>query len=290
MENTVLEATTLLEKETEMITMCHHEANEGKVFVVIEGTDDEKIYSRFLDDLKVTFYVTGNCLHVVELVRNLNRNPSFENRLIGVKDADFDHILHRSYSGLDNLFLTDCHDIEMTILSDDFENSLKAEYRLSHTTLLTDKVAEDLKNLSYLRLYNEVAIVSHGLDGINFNDITYSVLYDGENAVGMQNCLDHVKLKCNNARLGHFPIAEMVERVMGSYENSDLRQLTRGHDLIYALQVRLAKISGHDSWGYKNLCLMLRCSCTKEKFEGTKLYRDLNAWMNGRNLHLWKVA
>lgn len=45
MRNTVLEATALQEKKAEITGMCYHEANEGKVFVIVEGADDEKIYS-----------------------------------------------------------------------------------------------------------------------------------------------------------------------------------------------------------------------------------------------------
>lgn len=44
MRNTVLEATALQEKKAEITGMCYHEANEGKVFVIVEGADDEKIY------------------------------------------------------------------------------------------------------------------------------------------------------------------------------------------------------------------------------------------------------
>ena len=177
--NTVLEATTLQDKKTEIIEMGYHEDSEGKVFILIEGTDDEKIYRHFLNEQKVIFYVTKNCLYVVELLRIFKTNPLHKNKIIGIKDADFDHMLHRSYPDLENLFLTDFHDIEMTILSvsEEFESSLKAECCLQTTTPLVEKVAKDLKSLSYLRLYNEVTVADKELegvklDGINFNGIT----------------------------------------------------------------------------------------------------------------------
>lgn len=292
MRNTVLEAATLQDKKMEITGMCYHEANEKKIFVVVEGTDDEKIYRYFFDEGKVTFYVAKNCLYVVELLRALKTNPLFENKLIGIKDADFDHILQKNYPDLENLFLTDYHDIEMTILSNEFENFLKAEYKIPYATSLIEKVAEDLKSLSYLRLYNEVTVVNMEqkgieLDGINFKDITYSKLYDGENAITWEHCLSHVKSKCNNARLEYFPTTEIIEDFANHYTNLDFRQLTRGHDLIYALQVRLQELSGNDPWGYNGLCLMLRCKCSKEKFEETNLYHHLNLWMGQRGFQLW---
>ena len=60
MRNTVLEATTLQDKKMEIIEMGHHEDSEGKVFILIEGTDDEKIYRHFLNEQKVIFYLSSS--------------------------------------------------------------------------------------------------------------------------------------------------------------------------------------------------------------------------------------
>lgn len=292
MRNTILESSGLKEKITEIIEMSNHEVNEGKIFIIVEGSDDEKIFRNFLDDQKVVFYVARNCLHVVELIRSLNTNQNFKDKLIGVKDADFDHILHRSYPDLDNLFLTDYHDIEMTILSKDFEDFLKAEYKIPSTTPLIKVVAEALRTLSYLRLYNEVTVIEKKLegvilDGINFNNITFSELYDGKNSITWDHCLHHVKSKCNNAKLEHFPTIKIMEDFATKYANLELRQMTRGHDLIYALQVRLKQICGNDPLGYSGLCVVLRSKCSKEMFEETDLFHYLNTWMKQRGLYLW---
>ena len=274
--------------------MCYHEANEGKVFVIIEGSDDEKLYRSFLNEQKVTFYVANNCLYVVELLRVLKTNQSFKDKIIGIKDADFDHILHKNYPDLDNLFLTDYHDIEMTIISKDFESFLKAEYKLTNSIPLIEKVAEALRALSYLRLYNEVTITEKQregvtLDGINFNNITYSQLYDGENAITWDHCLCHVKSKCNNARLAHFPTIEMMEEFVNKYAKLELKQLTRGHDLIHALQVRLKMLCGNEPLGYNGLCLALRSRCSKKIFKATNLFRCLNIWMLQKGFNLWNA-
>lgn len=292
MRNTILESSGLQEKITEIIGMSNHAVNEGKVFIIVEGPDDEKIFRNFLDEQKVVFYIASNCLHVVELLRYFKTNPVFKDKLIGIKDADFDHILHRNYPDLDNLFLTDYHDIEMTIVSKDFEDFLKAEYKIPKTTPLIEIVEEALRALSYLRLYNEVTVIEKEkegvtLNGINFNNITYSELYDGKNSITWDHCLHHVKSKCNNAKLEHFPTIEIMEDFATKYAELELRQLTRGHDLIYALQVRLKHIGVNESLGYKGLCIILRSKCSKEMFEKTNLFYHLNLWMKQRGLHLW---
>lgn len=55
MRNTVLEATALQEKKAEITGMCYHEANEGKVFVIVEGADDEKYTGAFWTNGKLRF-------------------------------------------------------------------------------------------------------------------------------------------------------------------------------------------------------------------------------------------
>ena len=286
MKNTVLEFTTIEDKKTEILRMRYHESNERKVFVIVEGSDDKKIYSSFLDEEKVTFYVAENCLHVVNLLTALKTHPDLKDNLIGIKDADFDHILQNEYPNLDNLFLTDYHDIEMTMLSQDFEVRLKAEYSIPTHIPLIENVTEALEALSYLRLFNEVEIILNGMDGINFKDISYPELYDGENAMTWEHCISHIKSKSKNTTLEHFPTTKVLENFANKHPNIDLRQLTRGHDFMHALLVRLRKLTGHDQWGYKGLCLMLR-SCSKDAFKQTSLFHDLNMWMEQKSLHLW---
>lgn len=288
MKNTILEATKLPEKESEMISMRLHEANKGKVFVIVEGDDDEKIYGRFFDTQKVTLYIADSCLFVVELLRRLNNNNLFHNKLIGIKDADFDHIIGNDYSDIGNLFLTDFHDIEMTMLSSEFETGLKAEYKIPDSVQLVEKIMEDIKSLSYLRLYNEREVLHYNLDGINFNDITFSDLYDGETPITICHCLNYVRSKCNNRKLTHFPTEEMLQFIAESFDGEDRKQLTRGHDFIYALEVRLKKIAGHEPLGYRGLCLALRFSCTNVVFERTRLHYNIDSWMKSIGQNLWR--
>ena len=77
MRNTVLEATALQEKKAEITGMCYHEANEGKVFVIVRELTMKKIYRCFLDERKVTFYIAKNCIYVSRTFKGIKNKPFF---------------------------------------------------------------------------------------------------------------------------------------------------------------------------------------------------------------------
>ena len=51
------------------------------------------------------------------------------------------------------------------------------------------------------------------------NKLTILTAPNGKNAIPWEHCLCHVKSKCNNARLGHFPTAEMMELFVNDFTN-----------------------------------------------------------------------
>lgn len=291
MDNTVLEATKFESLIQELHLMRNHETNKDKIFVIIEGIDDMKFYKRYFNDDKVVLYQTNNCIFVKKIVENLNASQLFTNRLFGIKDADFDKILNRTYPEIPNLFLTDYHDFEMMILSSEYDKYICSECGINKQEALTLKVAYDLKNLSFLRLYDEVQKTDFNANGINFKKISYATIYNGYSPVDMKICLDHVKSTCNNIALPHFPTSDQLNNFTSSFQNEDIKQLTRGHDLIHALICKLNYLSATNiNLGYSDLCLALRCSYTKEMFEETNLYKSINEWTHNRNINIWAVA
>lgn len=290
MRNTVLEAAEIHERVQEVIDMRNHDEHEGKVFVLVEGEDDQLFYGRFLDDHKVSYYVTENCMFVVEMLKILNANVLFNNRLFGIKDADFDYVLGRNYSDIENLFLTDMHDWEMTFVDDDFETTLFAEYKISSSIPLVAKVCEDLRSLSYLRLYNDKAVMEHNLDGLNFKAGKLSNIYDGENSIDIESCVNYYRTVANNSSLRHYPTAEQIQEIAEEFISEDIKQITRGHDMIAALNIRLTRVAGNDPNGLKGLPKLLRASCRHESFIQTDLGRNINDWMELRDINLWRVA
>lgn len=64
--------------------------NDGKVIVVVEGSDDKEVYQKVMDANTVCFYVDCNCDKHFVILDALNGR--YDNRLLAIKDADFDRI------------------------------------------------------------------------------------------------------------------------------------------------------------------------------------------------------
>ena len=97
-----------------------------KIWILVEGIDDEKVYSKFFrkDRVKIK-EVPGSCLMIGTVVPELNDESG---QVIGIKDADFirlhgENVLHGA------IFITDQHDLEMMMLkSDRVLENIDAEY------------------------------------------------------------------------------------------------------------------------------------------------------------------
>lgn len=87
-----------------------------KVFLFVEGQDDLSLYRRILkNDYLEIKRSQGGKSEVIKIIKDLADHYS---QVLGFIDADFDNILkNRTYAN--NVFLTDCHDLEMMMVKCD---------------------------------------------------------------------------------------------------------------------------------------------------------------------------
>lgn len=287
MRNTVTERATLVTKIQEIKSMCRHEMYKNKVIVIVEGDDDKKIFEKFIDTEKAVLYAAKSCILVAKVVERLNERTEFNDRVIGIKDADFDHILRKDHR-IPNLFVTDSHDIEMTLISNDFENGIYAECGIHNYSNILIKVAEEIKTVSFIRLYNQIKVdEDEELDGINFDGLVMNSIYDGISPVDLGLCLNHIKAKGNQDK-SWFPEETDITNMIRSCTGINLKQLTRGHDLMYGLLVKIKALTGLDKMGYKDLCLAFRFHLRQDAFMKTQLYTDINSYISQKGIVLWK--
>jgi len=99
---------------------------KNKSLLIIEGKSDFKIYRSLFDDKNVYLYKNGSCDGLIPLLEHLNLE--YMDCCLAIKDADFDNLEGKKYPQLQNLFLTDFHDIEMMMIDDDAENKICSEF------------------------------------------------------------------------------------------------------------------------------------------------------------------
>ena len=102
-------------KVADVKSLFETHVNEGKVILVVEGSDDKEVYEKVTDAKNVCIYVDCNCDKHIVILNALNEQ--YGRRLLAIKDADFDRLEGRSHP-FANLLLTDTHDMEGMIVEE----------------------------------------------------------------------------------------------------------------------------------------------------------------------------
>jgi len=274
-------------KVKEMSMMLSTEKNKGKNIMLVEGPDDRTFYAHHVSEEHVVFSVLKGCYYMTFILTLVNKDTVLSDRVIGIKDADFDHITGRTNS-LPNMFLTDTHDWETMTLTEESEHNIAIEVLNRSENGLFNKVMNDLIWYSYLKLYNQVEICEKGLECISFKNFAIKKIYDGDMACTVDDCLREVGKHNNNSRHAHFPKATDRNRIKAEYQVPDLLQFTCGHDIVNGVVQRLICCKGKSTdVGEKEVSRILRISFRKELFEQTLLYKAIKNWADAHHTIVW---
>ena len=274
-------------KLTELKQLLSHEANEGKMVMLVEGPDDKTFYVHYVSESHVVFSVMKTCYYMPDIINIVKDDAVLADRVIGIKDADFDRVLGQSFP-FDNLFLTDTHDWETMTLTEECERNVTIEALGRTESDVFSKVLSDLKNYSYLKLYNKIEVCNKGKEGISFQDFSISNVYDGTEACKVEKCIEKVKVHNNNYRLAHFPCEADIEGIKTAYPNPDLLQFTCGHDVIQAVVQYMIHLKGASTEiGVKETARIFRTTFTKEMFKATQLYQNIADWSLAHHAIVW---
>lgn len=284
--NTVLEANDSLSFVTTIRHNIQH-PDHKKVIIVVEGEDDERALKKFFNVQAVEFFCTGNCLKVKNSMRIVSKDEQLKDCVIGIKDADFDHINQIKHN-IANLMITDTHDMETLMLTSKVcERICWETIKQEYPNLLFDAMTS-LKNLSYLRYYNDKIILNgedSNKEGIKFKGIKIADVA----SLSVQDVLQNVEAKGNSDKTS-FPDLDTMNQFISQnpIDDKDLTLFTNGHDLVYAIRDILHKDEAAKAYSDKSIATMIRISYSKEEFEKTKLYKDIDNWNNNR-FNLWAV-
>lgn len=291
-DNKSLGNTVLEETEAEIlvarIRLNIQHPNHKEVIIVVEGEDDEKALKKFFNMQAVEFTCATSCSIVKDAMIIVSTDKQLKDCVIGIKDADFDHIKKISHN-ISNLMVTDTHDIETMMLTPRVCRRICLETINREYQNLSSQAMSSLKNLSYLRYYNDKMILNGGnpdKKGINFRGVIIADVA----SVSVRDVLQHVKAKGNSNKTS-FPDLNAMKLFINQnpINNKDLALFTNGHDLVHAIQYILhSQNQAARAYSDKNIATMIRMSYCKNEFRNTKLYQDIDNWNNNR-FNLWAV-
>jgi hypothetical protein len=245
---------------------------QDKIWALVEGIDDCKVYPKFFQQNKCTVeQVHGG---YSQLERSIEELQHYKNQVIGIRDADFCHISGK-YSAYENLFYTDCHDIEMTMIQNDavFENILY-EYSLqTKAANIKKNILNEASFVGYIRYYNDMNNCSINFEGVSFGDI---VVNQNTNLL-VQKALCIQQLNVHSPHKTVTIDESTVNQFIASNAVENLFQLINGHDFIKLLSCRI-NFSAKRKINHKDVAKSLRNTYRMDDFEHTQLYRKLLNW------------
>lgn len=241
---------------------------QNTIWLLVEGVTDCKVYSKFVSSTSVSVeQVHGGNLQLEKAIKELNKVTE---QVLGIRDADFMH-LEKNYNKINNLFYTDYHDIEMTMLSfESVRSNLYSEHKLTGTDNLWSNLLIASSFTGYIRWFNDRNNTSLNFKGFKFGDsITksedYSITIDKEKII------EHINIRSKNRQVD-FDLS-LIEEYINDNKTSDLLNLCNGHDTVELL----SDIIG-SSVSSKELDRHIRLSFRIEEFSQTMLYKHLQDW------------
>jgi hypothetical protein len=241
------------------------------IFVLVEGPCDCCLYPKFFNKSKASFEYVGGGKGQVEIA--LTQLQTITRKVLGICDADFRY-LEQNYPSIPNIFFTDYHDIEMTMLNDNqtLINAF-AEYRLqSHAEHILQDALNGSVFTGYTRWYNEINIT--GLKFKNFSIVPY---YDiTTKAFDPTAFLNELNRRSPNKK-ANIGISD-INNFETTNRTTDFFNLCNGHDVIALIVATIKTYPSNKNLSIENFCSVLRASFTINSFKNTKLYADISTW------------
>jgi hypothetical protein len=248
-------------------------SNLGKltVFVLVEGIDDVKVYSKLFIKDKVTLRSTMGENNIYKALEKLAAETK---RFIAIRDADFYH-LDKKKPEFESLFLTDKHDIEMTMLS--FPEVVKEtliEFMLQdESNKILREAMQAMEYVSYIRWFNET--FQCGLD-FKFG-IADFIRKENTNETNDTNAKLITVL---NGRSNCTVNQAAIDDFINSHKTDDYFNLCNGHDVLTFIALGISETTK------KELPKLLRAYFTREYLFKTELYKNILAWQTKNGLSI----
>lgn len=261
----------------------------ARVWCVVESYDDVSVYGKFFETTVTILPSEGedgkmSCRNVEEIVTQLYEeedNP----RLIGIRDCDYTRYVS-GYHCPDNVFQTDCRDIEMMMLGSD---SVIANLK-SWNAAFPQKIADSskvMRYLGYLRIYNELRQAS-----CIFKDkLTKQKLVWDEKAhivvSGYQrNLFDKFKSLCDaNPDLTITVTEEDFNNMVVTLhlDAEPYYYVCRGHDVLRLLSWMMINTNEFTS---KTIFERMSEAYSLEDFTNTSLCQNIKNWTESRGVNI----
>ena len=274
---------TYQDKFNELRLDMSHPNSRGQAFVLVEGDSDIRLFRKLFDTnhCKVERVPGGNP-KVEACVETLR---TFYALVIGIRDADFIHLNTTPYSK-PNMFLTDFHDIEMTLIAEDAVFSailfeLTNKQKQEHSAIRT-AIFNIIEAISLLKWQNDREDLKIEFGKTGFQDLI-SLAHSN---IDFPQYFSRLLSKSENIRINDIAIIQdKINALKTQYPNPF--QLSNGHDFMKALSKFLGETQQANRMSDEDIASAFRISFTDAFFKKTALYQHTKSWADSNNCVLY---
>lgn len=265
-------------KCNEIKMLMNKKAFKEKTFILLEGKTDIKLFRKLFDTTKVQLESLEGKENVEKIVKLIVKEN--QDRIIGLSDADFDHL--NNVSPQLSVYLTDTHDTETLIINGVGIDSMIAEYATSnYHDGLTRKLLLESFLVSYeiglLKLVNcrsNYNLCFKDIDFEKFLDINkLNVVFNQEHFID--------EVIWNTKHINYSARKELIEKVEKLREDDYCKfMVCSGHDIskVVSLIMSQKELSIITPVSSADVESTLRISYGFNDFVETQLYKSLQDW------------
>jgi len=285
------EVSDLETKLVEIRLSIKHPQNKGKVFILLEGNNDIKLFRKIFSNKYTDTSALNGKDKVVKALQTLHVEKFTQ--VIGIKDADFEHL--ESSPDINNLFITDFHDMEIEMIESDALNSIINEFSSGEChEFLLDNLKNNIYDIAleigYARWYNENEKIKNGDHVLRFKGLDFNNFIDIEKcqiSFKMDNFLNSLLQHSNNISTSNSELKEEVNKLKVLSQNK--LQISNGHDLtkLISMLFSISDNSDKSNINKDKIEESLRLSYSIEYFKNTKLFNSLDDWADSNNHRLF---
>ena len=285
------EVDNLVTKLVEIRLLISHPQNKDKVFVLLEGRTDIKLFRKLFSSDCVDINELNGKPKLVEALETLLAEDNLQ--VIGIKDADFEYLDNTPQ--INNLFVTDYHDMEIEMIESQALNSVIHEHSSEncHNSFLNNmkgNIYSIAENIGYTRWINEIENNQNGqyilrFKGLNFNDFieVKSCNLEFNLDYFLESLLAH-SIDCPMDK------NDLIQKINELKEYSaDKRQLCNGHDLTQLISMFFSSRENRDRGNINQDKIEegLRLSYHFDDFKQTHLFQNLTSWSQTNNKQIF---
>lgn len=259
------------EKLTEIRLSIKHPNNKNKIFVLLEGSSDVRLFRKLLRDRNVDITGLGGKPSLIKAIKILSQE-GFSKITIGICDADFDR-LKKTVDYPDNLFITDYRDMEVQMIESDalldvIDEHSPAEHNQQLKTNIKRNIYTIAVEMGCVRWVNHNKNYHLQFKGLDFKKFTevenHNIKFNFDNF--LTTLLEH-----STKNISIQDLKSELKKLKNPPNDSS--QICSGHDLTKLISIILP-----NNINQGKVESALRLAYRPDYFYETQLFKGLDKW------------